>query len=56
VGKTIIMRRKSSESIGDPIKPLLKRTNIVTSFQPKRKVVNTSVIWIATDDFKIVGY
>jgi dihydrofolate reductase len=50
------MGRKTFESIGDPTKPLPKRTNIVISSQPKRKVVNTSVIWIATDDFKIVGY
>jgi dihydrofolate reductase len=56
LGKAIIMGRKTFESIGDPTKPLPKRTNIVISSQPKRKVVNTSVIWIATDDVKIVGY
>lgn len=46
LGKAIIMGRKTFESIGDPTKPLPKRTNIVISSQPKPAAVDDSVIWV----------
>ncbi|MCY4045518.1 MAG: dihydrofolate reductase [Cellvibrionales bacterium] len=50
LGKAIIMGRKTFESIGDPTKPLPKRTNIVISRQSKPVEVDESVIWVNSVD------